>query len=176
MGERTYRSIPEVVARGDALDLVQGRVTSANHSDRAGSHAGAVEGREVTRIAQWLKSLDHIGPSSRAIRLDVHEEIQRLSRRSVVDSIPGTIRARTRQVHTRRVLLVQHAQDRLDVQAIERPLGREGGLLVADVQSAVVEPDVCLDAHGADAEGGVEGQRAPVVVVRVEGFGDDALG
>ena len=45
-----------------------------------------------------------------------------------------------------------------------------------DVQCAIVEPDVCFDAHSSDRESGVEGHRAPVVVVAVEGLGDDALG
>lgn len=34
---------------------------------------------------------------------------------------------------------------------------------MADMQSAVVEPDVGFDAVGADGEGGVEGNWAPVV-------------
>lgn len=38
---------------------------------------------------------------------------------------------------------------------------------MADVEGAVVEPDVGLDADCACLQGGVEGDLAPVVVVRV---------
>lgn len=38
---------------------------------------------------------------------------------------------------------------------------------MADVEGAVVEPDVGLDADCACLEGGVEGDLAPVVIVRV---------
>ncbi len=41
---------------------------------------------------------------------------------------------------------------------------------MADVQGAVVEPDVGFDGDAASGEGGVEGEVAPVVVVGVEAF------
>lgn len=70
---------------------------------------------------------------------------------------------------------MQDGEDGLDVQRVKGPRVGEGGLLVSHVQRAVVQPDVGLDGDAADREGGVEGHGAPVVVVTVERFGDDAL-
>ena len=47
---------------------------------------------------------------------------------------------------------------------------------MAHVQLLVVEPDVRFDADAAGAEGGVERDEAPVVVVAVAGDGLDVAG
>ena len=70
---------------------------------------------------------------------------------------------------------MQHREYRLNVQAVERSCVCQSAFFVADMQSAIVEPDICLDTYGADGEGAVEWYWSPVVVVRVEGFGYDAL-
>lgn len=63
----------------------------------------------------------------------------------------------TRHKWTNRVRPIQYRQDLLDIQSIERTSRRQRTLLMADVQRAVVEPDICLDGDGADGEGLVEG-------------------
>ena len=55
------------------------------------------------------------------------------------------------------ILSVQNREDGLDVERLEGAGGSEGGFFVADVEGAVVEPDVCFDAYCADGEGCVGG-------------------
>lgn len=74
------------------------------------------------------------------------------------------------------VLGPQHGENGLDVEAVKGAFVGQGGLLVADVEGAVVQPDIGFDGDGASSEGGVEGYRSPVVVVRVKVLRDDALG
>lgn len=175
MGEK-YWCIPEVVPRLYALHLIQRRITRSNHRHGSRCHTRPIKLSEIPSIPQRLQRLDHNRPSRRPIRLHIHKQIQRLPTSRIINPIPRPIRQRASQIRTRRVLLVQHTQDRLDVEAVECPGGGEGGFFVSDVQGGVVEPDVCFDAYGSGAEGGIEGEGAPVVVVGVEGFGDDALG
>jgi len=70
-----------------------------------------------------------------------------------VDLLPG-LRSHKR---TNRVRPIQHRQNLLNVQPIERAGWRQRTLFVANVQRAVVEPDIGLDGDGADGEGLVEG-------------------
>jgi hypothetical protein len=67
-------------------------------------------------------------------------------------------------------LSLQDREDLLDVQAIEGPVGSQGGCFVADVEGPIDQPDVGFDGCAADGEGGVEGDIPPVVVVGVDRF------
>ena len=44
-----------------------------------------------------------------------------------------------------------------------------------DIKCIVVQPDVCFDGDGADREGAVEREGAPVVVVAMNGDGEYIL-
>jgi len=74
------------------------------------------------------------------------------------------------------VLGADNAQNGLNVQVVEGAFVGKSTLLVSDVQCAIVEPDVGLDAECSDGKCAVEGDRAPVVVMAMERLGHDALG
>ena len=74
------------------------------------------------------------------------------------------------------VLSREDGEEGLDVECIESSGGGQGTGFVADVEGAVDQRDVCFDGGAADAEGGVEGDGAPVVVVGVDSFLDGGLG
>lgn len=161
--QQRERRVIEVVARGDALDLVERGVARADDGDGAGVHVGAVVGGEVARVAEGLEGVDDGWEGGGAVRLDVDEEVERLARGGVVDAVLG----RAVDEGAVWVLALQDRQDGLDVEAVQGALVGQGGLIVADVEGAVVEPDVGLDADCAYLQGRVEGDLSPVVIVRV---------
>lgn len=170
--QRRDGRVVKVVARLDALHLVQRRVARPDHGDGAGGDGGAVERGQVARVAQGLERLDHVGEGRGAVCLDVDEEVQCLARGGVEDAVLGCARGQEGAVG---ILLVEDREDGLDVQRVKGSRVGQGGLLVSHVQRAVVQPDVGLDGDAAGREGGVKGHRAPVVVVTMERFGYDAL-
>lgn len=161
--QQRERRVIEVVARGDALDLVEWGVARADDGDGAGVHVGAVVGGEVPRVAEGLERVDDGWEGGGAVCLDVDEEVERLARGGVVDAVLG----RAVDEGAVWVLALQDRQDGLDVEAVQGALVGQGGLIVADVEGAVVEPDVGLDADCAYLQGRVEGDLSPVVIVRV---------
>lgn len=146
--ERQQRegSVPEVVARRDALDLAERGVARADDGDGALGDGGAVKGGEVARGAEGLEGLDDGREGGCAVGLEVDEEVERLARGGVVDAVPGRA---ARDEGAVWVLALQDGQDGLDVEAVQGAVVGQGGLLVADVEGAVVEPDVGLDAYCA---------------------------
>jgi len=165
--------VVEVVPVLDRLDLVEGRVARSDHGDGTRGHGRAVVGGQVAGGAEGLEGFDDGGPGGGAGGFDVDEEVQGLGGGGVEDAV---LRRAGGQEGAVGVLTAEDVEDGLDVEGIEGAGGRERGLLVADVQGVVVEPDVRFDRDGADGEGAVEGEGPPVVVVRVQGFGHDALG
>lgn len=161
--QQRERRVVEVVARGDALDLVEWGIARADDGDGAGVHVGAVVGGEVPRVAEGLERVDDGWEGGGAVRLDVDEEVERLARGGVVDAVLGG----AVDEGAVWVLALQDRQDGLDVEAVQGALVGQGGLIVADVEGAVVEPDVGLDADCAYFQGRVEGYLSPVVIVRV---------
>lgn len=161
--QQRERRVVEVVARGDALDLVERGVARADDGDGARVHVGAVVGGEVAGVAEGLEGVDHGREGGGAVRLEVDEEVERLARGGVEDAVLGG----AVDEGAVWVLALQDRQDGLDVEAVQGALVGQGGLVVADVKRAVVEPDVGLDADCACLEGRVEGDLAPVVIVRV---------
>ena len=53
----------------------------------------------------------------------------------------------------------------MDIEGLEGAVARQGGGVVAYVELGIEEPDIGFDAGAACAEGGEEGDAAPVVVV-----------
>lgn len=165
-GQQRDGRVPEVVARRDALDLAERGVARADDGDGALGDGGAVVGGQVARVAEGLEGLDDGWEGGGAVRLEVHEKVQRLAGGGVVDAVLGR---RAVDEGTVWVLALQDGQDGLDVEAVQGAIVGQGGLLVADVKGAVIEPDVGLDADCACLEGRVEGDLTPVVIVRVLG-------
>jgi hypothetical protein len=74
--------------------------------------------------------------------------------------------------------VVEQCDERVDVYATECACRREIARRVSDEElfgRGREEPDVCFDAGAAVAEGVVQGDAAPVVVVGVAGDGRDVL-
>lgn len=141
--------VPEVIARLDALDVVERRVARADDGHGPAGHGRAVEGRQVACVAQRPEGADDGGEGGGAVGLDVHEEVEGLAGGGVVHAVPGPARDEPGGW----VLGLEDGQDGLDVEAVEgAPVG-QGGLLVADVEGPVVEPDVGLDGDGTDGQG-----------------------
>nr|POE87590.1 queuine trna-ribosyltransferase accessory subunit 2 [Quercus suber] len=153
--QRGDRRVPEVVARRDALHLVQRRVARPDHrhGPRAESHAAAVVAGQVAGVAQRLQRAHDVRPGGGAVGLDVDEEVEGLGAGGVVDAVA---RGASHEARVG-VLPAQDVEDGLDVERGEGARGGERALLVADVQRVVVQPDIGFDADGADGERGVEG-------------------
>lgn len=143
------RRVPEVVARRDALHLAERGVTRADDGDGALGHGGAVVGGQVACVAEGLEGLDDHREGGGAVCLEVDEEVQRLAGGGVVDAVLGG----AGDEGAVWVLALQDGQDGLDVEAVQGALVGQGGLVVADVEGAVVEPDVGLDADCACLQG-----------------------
>ena len=60
---------------------------------------------------------------------------------------------------------MEDIEDGLDVERGEGSGRRQGRLLVTDIQSAIVKPDVGLNRDTTDRQGREEGDVTPVVVV-----------
>ena len=69
---------------------------------------------------------------------------------------------------------MEGVEDWLNVERVECAGGSQSRSFVPDVQSIVEEPDVSFNGGTANREGRVEGDVAPVIVVRVDWFLTDS--
>lgn len=112
--QQRERRVIEVVARGDALDLVERGVARADDGDGARVHVGAVVGGEVAGVAEGLEGVDDCREGGGAVRLEVDEEVERLARGGVEDAVLGG----AVDEGAVWVLALQDRQDGLDVEAV----------------------------------------------------------
>ena len=68
------------------------------------------------------------------------------------------------------VLSQESIQDRVDVEGLESAGCGQGTLLMADIESAIIEPNIGFDRYSTYGEGAVERHISPVVVVAVDSF------
>ena len=74
------------------------------------------------------------------------------------------------------VLLLENAQQRVDVQVAQSSLGRQRRHGMADVEVIFDEPHIGLHAGTTSLQGREQRHGAPVVIVRVASHGDDISG
>jgi len=89
--ESGNRPIEEVVTRvggiAYTLNLVEGRVACPDDGDGTWRDGCAVVGGEVAGRAKRLQRFDDVREGCRAVRLHIHEQIEGLASRGIVDTV-----------------------------------------------------------------------------------------